>query len=157
MSPSRGGFDGGRSAAGGVTVGGLEGSTSTTQQPQLLQSSIPASVATSRLHDDADDVDTTVTSEVAMTTHTVPPPRTESQKYISNTLTTTTTSTSSTAATSVPSHGPNTIVGNSWAQPRLVEINRKEGEHLGISIVGAYKLQSILLRNSFPVFYEYVY
>ena len=48
----------------------------------------------------------------------------------------TTTTSTTTAAASIPSHGPNTIVGNSWAQPRLVEIHRKEGEHLGISIVG---------------------
>ena len=51
-------------------------------------------------------------------------------------LTTATTTSTTTAAASIPSHGPNTIVGNSWAQPRLVEIHRKEGEHLGISIVG---------------------
>ena len=50
--------------------------------------------------------------------------------------TVTTTTSATTAAASIPSHGPNTIVGNSWAQPRLVEIHRKEGEHLGISIVG---------------------
>ena len=78
-------FDGCRSAVGGTTTTtatSVEGTT-TIATAATLQSSISASAA-SRIHGDTDDVDTIVTSEVAMTTHTVPPPHTEITQYISS-------------------------------------------------------------------------
>ena len=76
LSPSGGGFDGGRSAA--VSGAVTEVQSSTIQQ----QSSIPTSAA-SRLHGDSKDADTVV-SEVAKTARTVPPSHTESTQHISS-------------------------------------------------------------------------
>ena len=78
-------FDGGRSAVGGTTTTtatSIEGTT-TIATATTVQSSISASAA-SRIHEDTVDVDSIVTSAVAMTTHTIPPPHTKTTQHISS-------------------------------------------------------------------------